>query len=206
MHSWVLVTVVILLHAAAVGSLVAIQGCGSTSGAASAIESADLPPGGHTAGRNKAEPEPRQKEQRRESAAGRPPAQVQPASARPTGREPAAQTAAGPADKDAAAAVQPAKHALKPDAVAAGPDRNSAMSRPAKDAAQPAVAADPGTRAKAAADSGQVEYVVKSGDTLLRLANRFGATVAAIKSANNLKDDTLRIGQKLVIPAAPGTR
>jgi LysM repeat protein len=46
------------------------------------------------------------------------------------------------------------------------------------------------------------EYVVATGDSLSVIARRFGVSVAAIKAANNLSGDTIRIGQKLVIPAA----
>lgn len=45
-------------------------------------------------------------------------------------------------------------------------------------------------------------YVVKSGDTLYDIARRFNTTVAAIKEKNNLKSDTLSIGQRLIIPTA----
>ncbi|MEY4293434.1 MAG: hypothetical protein RIR29_84, partial [Actinomycetota bacterium] len=43
-------------------------------------------------------------------------------------------------------------------------------------------------------------YTVVSGDTLNSIATRFKKTVAAIKTANNLTSDTIRIGQKLLIP------
>lgn len=44
------------------------------------------------------------------------------------------------------------------------------------------------------------EYTVRSGDTLWVLAQRFGTTVAAIKSLNGLTSDLLSIGQVLMIP------
>jgi len=44
------------------------------------------------------------------------------------------------------------------------------------------------------------EYVVRSGDTLWLLAQRYGTTVDAIKSLNNLSSDILNIGQVLRIP------
>jgi len=49
-------------------------------------------------------------------------------------------------------------------------------------------------------ETGVTEYVVQSGDTLWRLAQRFNTTVDAIKSLNNLTSDILMIGQVLLIP------
>ncbi len=43
-------------------------------------------------------------------------------------------------------------------------------------------------------------YIVVSGDTLSKIAAKFGVTVTALKTANNLTSDTIKIGQKLVIP------
>jgi membrane-bound lytic murein transglycosylase D len=43
-------------------------------------------------------------------------------------------------------------------------------------------------------------HVVKSGDSLWILAQRYGTTVEAIKGINNLYSTRLRIGQKLTIP------
>lgn len=72
----------------------------------------------------------------------------------------------------------------------------------------PAAAAHPKKKApvaKKAPAAGQApvaaagEYVVKSGDTLGKIAHKAGTTVAAIKQANNLSSDSLKIGQKLVI-------
>ena len=44
-------------------------------------------------------------------------------------------------------------------------------------------------------------YVVVRGDTLSQVASRFGISQARLRTANNLKSDTVRIGQILVIPA-----
>jgi len=44
-------------------------------------------------------------------------------------------------------------------------------------------------------------YMVVSGDTLGSIARKHGTTAAALRTANNLKGDSLRIGQKLVLPA-----
>ncbi|MEY4489809.1 MAG: hypothetical protein RIQ79_2317 [Verrucomicrobiota bacterium] len=43
-------------------------------------------------------------------------------------------------------------------------------------------------------------YTVASGDTLGSIARKQGTTASALRTANNLKGDSLRIGQKLVIP------
>jgi len=45
-----------------------------------------------------------------------------------------------------------------------------------------------------------VEYLVRKGDSLWRIANRFGTTTKAIQSVNKLNDTYLRIGQVLMIP------
>ncbi len=58
----------------------------------------------------------------------------------------------------------------------------------ASPAISPSAAANPGT------------YSVQSGDTLYRLARKFGTTVAAIQQANGLTTTNIRVGQKLTIP------
>ena len=49
--------------------------------------------------------------------------------------------------------------------------------------------------------NGQTSYIIKSGDTLFSLANRFGTTVSRILFANpNISADNLSIGQQILIP------
>ena len=47
-----------------------------------------------------------------------------------------------------------------------------------------------------------VNYIVKSGDSLYAIARNYGVTVDEIKNFNNLKSNTLSIGQVLRIPVA----
>ncbi len=47
-----------------------------------------------------------------------------------------------------------------------------------------------------------VNYTVVSGDNLWVIANRYHVTIDALRSANNLSTDMLRIGQLLVIPSS----
>ncbi len=44
-------------------------------------------------------------------------------------------------------------------------------------------------------------YVVRQGDTLNRIASARGTTVAALKSANNLKSNIIQVGRELKIPS-----
>ena len=46
----------------------------------------------------------------------------------------------------------------------------------------------------------QRTYVVKSGDTLLLIAQTFGTTVGAIQAANGLTGEIINVGQVLIIP------
>ena len=47
-------------------------------------------------------------------------------------------------------------------------------------------------------------YVVQPGDTLYRIAQRYGTTVAALQSVNQLPNpDRLVIGQAILIPSPP---
>ncbi len=47
---------------------------------------------------------------------------------------------------------------------------------------------------------GSSTYTVQPGDTLYRIAQRFGTTVDAIRSANGLTSDSIYVGQRLTIP------
>lgn len=77
---------------------------------------------------------------------------------------------------------------------------------PPPPAASAANTGTPGAATQTA--NGEQIYTVVSGDTLTLIARKTGSTVKAIRSANNLTTDSIKVGQKLKIPksstAAPG--
>jgi LysM repeat protein len=50
------------------------------------------------------------------------------------------------------------------------------------------------------ANTGDPLYTVKSGDTLIRIASEHKTSVRALRTANNLRTDSIKVGQKLKIP------
>ena len=68
--------------------------------------------------------------------------------------------------------------------------------------AEPAAVPAKTMSASSAAYKGETkEYVVKNGDTLGAIAYGNGCTIRQLKALNGLKSDTLRVGQKIKIPA-----
>ena len=54
-------------------------------------------------------------------------------------------------------------------------------------------------------NQGSTEYTVKRGDSLSKIANQFDTSVRAIKVANGLSSDLIRVGDKLVVPVSSST-
>ena len=54
---------------------------------------------------------------------------------------------------------------------------------------------------ESATASGEATYTVKSGDNLTKIAVHLGTTLKALRAANGLKTDSIKVGQKLKIPA-----
>lgn len=74
---------------------------------------------------------------------------------------------------------------------------------------RPATETPPARRTPAEARTparGRRTHTVVAGETLFGIARRYGVTVDAIKSANTLTGDNVRIGQTLRIPAAATQR
>ena len=59
------------------------------------------------------------------------------------------------------------------------------------------------TNAAPAAQTNQLIYIVRHGDTLFSIAQHFRITVPALMTANNLTTDYIYVGQRLVIPTTP---
>jgi N-acetylmuramoyl-L-alanine amidase len=53
--------------------------------------------------------------------------------------------------------------------------------------------------------SREVRHVIARGDTLSEIAARYNTSLAAIRSANRLSNDKIRVGQTLSIPIYPGS-
>ena len=63
----------------------------------------------------------------------------------------------------------------------------------------------PGTLIAARMDgqrNGDVRYTIARGDTVSEIAERFGVSRSALRKANGLKNDRIRIGQVLTIPSS----
>lgn len=51
----------------------------------------------------------------------------------------------------------------------------------------------------------KVSHVISRGDTLSEIAERYNVTMSAIRAANKLASDNVRVGQRLQIPSTSGT-
>lgn len=69
-----------------------------------------------------------------------------------------------------------------------------------------AVSAISASRASAAPAADQTVYVVRAGDTLARIAARYGVSVSALARTNNITNpNRIYIGQRLAIPGGSGS-
>ena len=84
------------------------------------------------------------------------------------------------------------------------PDYAKAQSSMTSTASKPKAKSKPKTETAAKVSSeGGAGYVVKSGDSLSKIASKHGVKIAALRAANpKLKGDKIMVGQKLAIPGA----
>ena len=94
---------------------------------------------------------------------------------------------------------QPIALDFDPNAVSA-----SRSSTPVRQASQTGsrltVASSSSTQGQSSND--RVRHTVKRGDTLSELADKYGTSVSSIKRLNNLRGNTIRVGQRLTIDAS----
>ena len=83
------------------------------------------------------------------------------------------------------------------------PQANPRASRAAL-TATPALSRQPPPSSIPQPGSAGLIYVVKSGDTVPRIAKAHGTTAQALRAANSLTNDRLVVGMKLKVPARPG--
>jgi len=98
----------------------------------------------------------------------------------------------------AVVATEPQVDAETPEPSAAQPIRRVTQAPPASSTTRPAAVK---TSAKVPAKESKRTYVVKSGDTLEKIAKRFGTTIQAVRTVNKMKSDTIHPGQKLLLAA-----
>jgi murein DD-endopeptidase MepM/ murein hydrolase activator NlpD len=97
------------------------------------------------------------------------------------------------------APAEPGPSRFGGDAAPAKPvNRNSAAQRSAPAPQARPVAKNSPAREAVTAEGGR--YTVVAGDTLSAISRRTGASVASIKQVNSMSGDTVRIGEKLIIP------
>jgi len=89
----------------------------------------------------------------------------------------------------------PAKHSAKAKAVVPpGAPAEAAASAASVEMAAPAAPAE------MTAPAAGKEYVVQKGDSISRIAKKCGTKIKALREANKLQSDKLKVGQKLIIP------
>jgi LysM repeat protein len=136
----------------------------------------------------------------------------------PTGREVTTVAPAAPAAAPSATAVVAAPTptlrattiATQPTAtptptssfseLTASPEPGPADSAETAETPVPTVAPTPEPAAPTTTTTQGTTYIVRWGDTLFSIAQRFGTTVDAIKAANGLTSDFIIVGQELIIP------
>ncbi len=198
-----LVAIVVGLHVMAVGSIVFIQGCGTTRGPVAEAPPAPVMP-----------PQPEVREARPVTP---PPVFQPPVAVERAPREmPDADPQVYEVQRGDNLSSIASRHGVTtaelvdlnqlkdPNAIRIGQKlllpAHARVSAPR--AARPTAAPD----RPAAPTAEGATYVVQAGDSLSRIASRHGVTVADLSAANNITDpNRIRVGQKLVIPGADTT-
>jgi len=90
------------------------------------------------------------------------------------------------------------------EAIVAANHLTGTVIRPGQALIIPGVGSDP-AQPSSTGPTGDITYVVRSGDSLYRLAAKFKVTVDVLIAVNHLTNTSLRIGQTLTIPGTAQT-
>ena len=114
-------------------------------------------------------------------------------------QEPVHMTSVGPANST----DQPQRHVPVPKPE---PARNTAILPSAPQVRQKSQGASEPTQSASSKAQGPSAaggtYTVQAGDSLYGISRRSGVSVAAIKKANGMRDDVIRVGQRLDLPSS----
>lgn len=199
-----LVALIIVLHGAIIGSVLCVQGCGTTKGRKT--QTAEAPPAPQMPPREGMEASP---------------VTPRPVFEPPVGVEPALSTTEGTAGSTytvgkgdslskiasrngvSAREIAELNNIKDPNKIRVGQKLLLPAYASSQPAPKPAAKKSTASATKSIArPAGEGDYSVKSGDSLSKIASRNGTTVKALREANNLKSDMIRVGQKLNIPGA----
>ncbi len=212
--SALLITVIVMLHCAALGSLFFIQGCGTTSrtGTPPSAVTPTMPP---TTKESVNYPPPSTAEK---APAVKSVSKELPKSAETTEYVVRSGDSLGCIAKQygiSRSEIIDLNKMSDPNKLRVGqklllPGHLKIKSAPAKQSAKAKSAAAPAEPlAPASAQAGAAltpvagkEYVVVSGDSLSKIAQKCGTKISALREANKLQGDKLKVGQKLTIPEA----
>lgn len=219
MKTWALIVFVVALHCAAIGALFFIQGCGTTRSASPTTPPAEMPPlvKEEPASKKEAPPPAVKSEKKAEKAALK--ETEKPKAAKGPGAADSTEYVVKSGDSVdgiayrygiSKAEIQELNKLADPNKIRVGqklllpghvninrPEPKPVKAKVAKGPAESAKGAAPATEAVPA---GANEYVVRSGDSLSKIAAQFKVKVSALREANKLTGDKLQIGQKLAIP------
>ena len=204
------VLIVVALHVVVIGGIFVFEGCSRAKAPAPDMADNESPAGNQSAANAPALPAPQPVDATAQNNLA--PAAPAPTAAATTTTQPAARTYVvkkgdslwkiAKAESVSIGDLSRANNLTKTSALKIG----QKLQIPASAKAETANAATASAVAAAtSAEAGGQVYTVKSGDSLWKIARAQKVTVAALKQTNNLTSDSLKVGQKLHIPAATAT-
>ena len=204
------VLIVVALHVVVIGGIFVFEGCSRAKAPAPDMADNESPAGNQSAANAPALPAPQPVDATAQNNLT--PAAPAPTVAATTATQPAARTYVvkkgdslwkiAKAESVSIGDLARANNLTKTSALKIGQKLQIPASAKAEAANTATASAVP---AATSAEAGGQMYTVKSGDSLWKIARAQNMTVAALRQANNLTSDSLKVGQKLHIPAATAT-